>query len=457
MKLNESWRDSPFSNIYTKLHPEVYIIIIPAFGVISHVIQHYSRKPIFGQNGPLFIKQSQQTICGNILNMLHILIYLYKKKRISKNYVDIKRDLFNVFFKEQSADNQSTISYFNWLIKSIIGLNFRKFESKFKLKGLCMLVGISETIRLLLIRLLIIISILKSNLRKYFIIFNYNLNKYTPFKFEYINAENPSFNIQYINVGDPNYQTLFINAKNPKLKSINGNNDDSKFNEWLAGLIDGDGCFLLNKKGYASLEITMEIRDKRCLYMIKDKFGGSIKLFRNNCLRYRLHHKTGLLNLINAVNGLIRNPIRLIQLAKIGDVYSLNIIPPKDLTYNNAWLTGFIDSDGSIYYNLSSIQLFITISQKNKLLLDPLVKLYGGNIYIQSKLGYFKWTVYKKDEIINLLNYFKINPLRSPKQIRISLIPDFYYLIKLGAHRASNNSLLKKLWIKFENKWNKYE
>ena len=26
-----------------------------------------------------------------------------------------------------------------------------------------------------------------------------------------------------------------------------------KFNEWLAGLIDGDGCFQISKKGYASL------------------------------------------------------------------------------------------------------------------------------------------------------------------------------------------------------------
>jgi len=29
-----------------------YIIIIPAFGVVSQVIAHFSNKPIFGQNGP---------------------------------------------------------------------------------------------------------------------------------------------------------------------------------------------------------------------------------------------------------------------------------------------------------------------------------------------------------------------------------------------------------------------
>ena len=36
------------------MHPEVYIIIIPAFGVVSHVISAFSGKPIFGYIGMVY-------------------------------------------------------------------------------------------------------------------------------------------------------------------------------------------------------------------------------------------------------------------------------------------------------------------------------------------------------------------------------------------------------------------
>ena len=35
-------------------HPEVYIIILPAFGIISHVISTFSNKTIFGQLGMVY-------------------------------------------------------------------------------------------------------------------------------------------------------------------------------------------------------------------------------------------------------------------------------------------------------------------------------------------------------------------------------------------------------------------
>ena len=96
----------------------------------------------------------------------------------------------------------------------------------------------------------------------------------------------------------------------------------------------------------------MDIRDERALQAVKNIYGGSIKLRSGvKALRYRLHNKEGLLNLINDVNGQIRNPKRLVQLNKICIKYNLNLIwsaTRNNLTLDNGWLSGFFDADGTI-------------------------------------------------------------------------------------------------------------
>lgn len=234
---------------------------------------------------------------------------------------------------------------------------------------------------------------------------------------------------------------------------------DLKFKQWLAGLIDGDGCFTLSKKGYAGLEITMDIRDERALQAVKNVYGGSIKLRSNaNALRYRLHHKEGLLNLINDVKGQIRNPNRLVQLNKICIKYNLNLIWPEKLTLNNGWLSGFFDADGTITINKSNWQLSISASQKTSELLTPLVELFGGCVYIDnSSSKSFKWYVTKKEDILKLIEYFKKHPSRSAKNNRLHLVPKFYELKGMKAHIALPETFLAKSWDIFFNKWLNFE
>jgi LAGLIDADG endonuclease len=230
--------------------------------------------------------------------------------------------------------------------------------------------------------------------------------------------------------------------------------------EWLAGLIDGDGSFLLSKKGYASLEITMDLRDEHALQIIKNIYGGSIKLRSGaKTLRYRLHHKSGLIKIIHDVNGYIRNSNRMVQLNKICIKYNIDLIHPENLEFENGWLSGFFDADGTISINSSNWQLSLTASQKTYELLQPLVDIYGGYIYIdRGSSKSFKWYVTKRETISKLIEYFKKHPSRSAKQKRLHLVPNYYKLKDLKAHKASDPySILAKSWKTFICKWFKYE
>jgi len=54
-------------------------------------------------------------------------------------------------------------------------------------------------------------------------------------------------------------------------------------------------------------------------------------------------------------------------------------------------------------------------------------------------------TCFKKKEVLSLVNgYFKVNPCRSEKIIRISMVNKFYELRNLHAHNALPNSVSGK-------------
>ena len=237
-------------------------------------------------------------------------------------------------------------------------------------------------------------------------------------------------------------------------------NSSNSFDEWLGGLIDGDGCFQCTKKGFVSLKIIMDIKDKKALYEIKHKYGGSIKSMANSySLKYKLRDPNSLTKLIHRVNGHIRNPIRILQLNKLCLKYNIQLKEPAALTYNNGWFSGLLDSDGSIHIEESG-QLIISVTQKNKYLLEPLQNLYGGRIKILRSKEAFMYSIYRKNEILGLVdNYFNKYPLKSSKASKINLIKDFYQLEmppqKLKFEFFESNPKKIKDWIDFKNKWEK--
>lgn len=256
--------------------------------------------------------------------------------------------------------------------------------------------------------------------------------------------------------------TLTVLVKNSKNYSLNSQVykctsettwetlNNNKFNEWLAGLIDGDGYFGISKNKYTSCEITMGLKDIKALYLIKQKFGGSIKLrTKVNAVRYRLHNKQGMIKLINAVNGNIRNSKRISQFNNVCSI--LNIIPllPIKLTFNNSWFIGFFDADGTITYSFKNgrPQLTISVTNKNEIDVIDFKSQFGGYIYYD-KNGYYKWSIQSKEDILNWINnYVKFNPTKSSKFNKLMLVNHFYFLKSI---KTTNED-----WLIFNLKWNK--
>lgn len=227
------------------------------------------------------------------------------------------------------------------------------------------------------------------------------------------------------------------------------------FCQWLAGLIDGDGCLLVSNKGYTSLEITVGLEDLPMLRYIQNKLGGSIKLRSGaKAYRYRLTNRAAMITLINSINGFIQHSIRLQQLHRVSLQLNLPVFSPVPLTIDSGWFAGFFDADGTIGYSIKNMHPQLTVSVTNKQLVDvqAFMTILGGYIYFDSSQnGYYKWSIQSTTDVTRLSPVFARN-CRSRKSRRFFLVNQYYSLVALKAYQS--DSIHHKAWQVFKNKWN---
>jgi hypothetical protein len=253
--------------------------------------------------------------------------------------------------------------------------------------------------------------------------------------------------------------------------------------QWLAGLIDGDGCFLVSRQGYASLEITVATVDQALLQEIQIHFGGSVKARSGSqSVRYRLHNKPGLTTLVHCVNGLIRNSIRQNQLQSVLNLYTIEYKMPENYSWASGYACGLFDSDGCVSISVkkhlgdanisgtlgkvdrltkaTQTQLTISMTQKIKhnltfLLLPKVDEHFGRICYDKNQNGYFKWYVTSRSDVTKCLHYFAQYQPKSKKAHRLRLIKRYYALIDMQA-RNSKCARFQRMWRNFATSWFKY-
>jgi hypothetical protein len=256
--------------------------------------------------------------------------------------------------------------------------------------------------------------------------------------------------------------------------------------DWLAGLIDGDGCFLISAKGYASLEITVATPDLPMLKKLQIQYGGGLKARAgSHSVRYRLHDKPGLLKLVKDVNGRIRNSVRLEQLRGICDLYDLTLTSPGPYSWDSGYASGLFDSDGKVVLSVKAhtapknlkgtkgkiqrlshatkIQLSLGITQKyrknvsfltqprNREGFEKNILKTGFVSYDKSQNGYYTWYVTSRSDVFKMLHYFDRYPCHSVRGHRVAQIKAYYSLIHAGCPKEKG-----KAWQDFARNWFKY-
>lgn len=129
---------------------------------------------------------------------------------------------------------------------------------------------------------------------------------------------------------------------------------------YLAGLIEGDGTILVPKvlktpsgsARVASIQVVFATKDKPSAVLLSSIFGGKVYDSRSrNLSRWMVQDIKNVTNIAELVNGKFRTPKinALHELIDFLNAKGNNIIKlPLDSSPldSNAWLTGFIDSDG---------------------------------------------------------------------------------------------------------------